>query len=73
MKNISIAFVLMVAMFSTGFAQKTKIFKYPFVNQTEFGLLPGRVKEMNYYYPYYYRPYYTYPSYNYYYVNPYYY
>ncbi|MBK9509114.1 MAG: hypothetical protein IPO04_06415 [Cytophagaceae bacterium] len=54
MKNISIAFVLMVAMFSTGFAQKTKIFKYPFVNQTEFGLLPGRVKEMNYYYPYYY-------------------
>lgn len=55
MKKIFFAIVIMLAYCVQEVnAQKTKIFKYPFVNQTEFGLLPGRVKEMTYNYPYYY-------------------
>ncbi|MFN8429690.1 MAG: hypothetical protein U0V04_06910 [Spirosomataceae bacterium] len=55
MKKIFSALGLIMILWNqVGMAQKTKIFKYPFVNQTEFGLLPGRVKEITYNYPYYY-------------------
>ena len=41
--------------------EKKKLFKYPFVNQTEFAMGFGRVKNTNYYYPSYYS-YMPYPS-----------
>jgi len=61
MKKIFILSVIGSLVLNSSFAQKEKLFKYPFVNQTEFGLLLGRVKNNNYYY---------YPSYSSYWPNP---
>jgi hypothetical protein len=48
-------FILLLVLLSIFLCQKTdaqtkKLFKYPFVNQTEFGVLFGRNKETFYYY-----------------------
>jgi hypothetical protein len=53
MKKISVLAIIGSLVLNTSFAQKEKLFKYPFVNQTEFGVLFGRVKNPNYsyYYP----------------------
>lgn len=51
MKKILILSIIGSFAFNTSFGQKEKLFKYPFVNQTEFGVLFGRVKNTNYYYP----------------------
>ncbi|MCP9753845.1 hypothetical protein EGI26_01545 [Lacihabitans sp. CCS-44] len=51
MKKILILGIIGSFVFNTSFGQKEKLFKYPFVNQTEFGVLFGRVKNTNYYYP----------------------
>ena len=45
--------ILSIFSFQKTEAQTKKLFKYPFVNQTEFGVLFGRNKETYYYYPYY--------------------
>ena len=51
MKKILILSIIGSFAFNTSFGQKEKLFKYPFINQTEFGVLFGRVKNTNYYYP----------------------
>jgi hypothetical protein len=61
MKKIFTLALIGSLVLNTSFAQKDKLFRYPFVNQTEFGLLLGRVKNNNYYY---------YPSYSSYWPNP---
>jgi hypothetical protein len=61
MKKIFTLALIGSLVLNTSFAQKEKLIKYPFVNQTEFGLLLGRVKNNNYYY---------YPSYSSYWPNP---
>ncbi|HLO45878.1 MAG TPA: hypothetical protein VK175_16175 [Leadbetterella sp.] len=61
MKKILILTLLGSFVFNVSFGQKEKLFKFPFVNQTEFGVLFGRVKNNNYYY---------YPSYSSYWPNP---
>ncbi|MCP9769609.1 hypothetical protein EGI22_17030 [Lacihabitans sp. LS3-19] len=52
-KIIPILLILSIFSFQKTEAQTKKLFKYPFVNQTEFGVLFGRNKETYYYYPYY--------------------
>lgn len=62
MKKIFILSVIAILTLNVSFGQKEKLFKYPFVNQTEFGILFGRVKNPNYSY--------YYPSYSSYWPNP---
>ena len=62
MKKIFILAIIGSLVLNTSVAQKEKLFKYPFVNQTEFGLLFGRVKNANYSY--------SYPSFSSYWPNP---
>jgi hypothetical protein len=51
-KFVPLFFVLSIFSYQKADAQTKKLFKYPFVNQTEFGVLFGRNKETFYYYPY---------------------
>ena len=51
MKTIFTIAFLAISLTNTSFAQKGKLLKYPFVSQTEFGVLFGRTKNTNYYYP----------------------
>lgn len=51
-KIIPVFFILCIFSYQKTNAQTKKLFKYPFVNQTEFGVLFGRNKETFYYYPY---------------------
>lgn len=51
MKKLLILTIIGGLVFNASFAQTKKLFKYSFVNQTEFGVLFGRVKNTNYYYP----------------------
>jgi hypothetical protein len=58
MKKIFILAIIGSLLLNSSFAQKEKMFKYPFVNQTEFGVLFGRVKNPTY--SYYYQSYSSY-------------